>query len=156
MDSMRSALIQSMVDHAVQPNDYMFLALLVGDDSSCVCRKVGCVIVDKQGRVLSMAHNSPLNNISCESRLGKGGCLNNPPGTSSPAVHAEVRAIVNALTLREHLQDSYIYLTHSPCISCAKLIAYVDVRKVVYLTLVSTEGLDYLNSVGIETERRQP
>lgn len=67
-------------------------------------------------------------------------------------VHAEMNAILFAARRGIEVEGSTLYLTHSPCIHCAKAIAQAGIRAVVYDQLYyrSAEGLKVLENKGIE------
>ena len=49
-----------------------------------------------------------------------------------------------------------MYLTHSPCYECAKLIINAKISKVVYLQHYrDIRGVELLNNVGIETIQKE-
>jgi dCMP deaminase len=70
------------------------------------------------------------------------------PGQSG-MIHAEVNCLIKApfhFSLKKHL-----YVTHSTCRQCAKLVVNANVARVVYGELYrDASGLDLLRSVGIE------
>ena len=65
------------------------------------------------------------------------------------ATHAEQNALLqcdNVMAIRT------IYITTSPCITCAKLIANTSCEKVVYSDeYVDKSGIEILNKLGIKT-----
>ncbi|QJR44445.1 dCMP deaminase family protein [Mycoplasma miroungirhinis] len=72
-------------------------------------------------------------------------------------VHAEANAIINAnLTNSNIKSNSTIYITHSPCFNCAKLIVQSKIKRVVYTQeyLNDTEewesSLYILKTMGVE------
>ena len=72
--------------------------------------------------------------------------------TNEYTLHAEQNAILDAAKHRRKLDGSTIYVTHSPCPTCAKMIAGVGIKKVIYLNDYRDDsGLDYLKRLNIET-----
>jgi dCMP deaminase len=61
------------------------------------------------------------------------------------AQHAEVNAIVQCRDLQS---ANTIYITVSPCMSCMKMIAATNIRKIVTKELYSEEALDYWLLIG--------
>ena len=54
----------------------------------------------------------------------------------------------------EKVEGATLYITLSPCQDCAKLIYQAGVKRVVYLEEYRYgNGLDFLEEVGIETEK---
>jgi dCMP deaminase len=73
-------------------------------------------------------------------------------------LHAEENAILYAVKNGSTLEGATLYLTLSPCLSCARLIFSSGIKKVwfknsyaEYKGLASDEGVDFLNKFGIET-----
>ena len=101
--------------------------------------KVGAVIV-KDDRILSYGYNgmpSGFDNI-CETQ-------NNV--TRPEVVHAEMNAIAKVAKHSESCDDASIFITHSPCVECAKLILQSGISSVYYShDYRSTDGIDLLKS----------
>jgi dCMP deaminase len=110
----------------------MLIAVMASMRGTCGRRKVGCVIVDAENRILSYGYNG----------VGKGAihCTDSPcPGVNMKsgsgldvceAVHAETNAIVNCTDLSRAFT---LYVTASPCNSCMKLLLNTDIDTIVYL-----------------------
>lgn len=104
--------------------------------------QVGAIIVSADNtQVLSVGYNGNY----------KGGPHqheSSEPGHSG-FIHAEVNALVKCdfnFAKRKHM-----YVTHSPCRACAKLIINAEIARVVYASLYrDASGLDLLRSGGIE------
>jgi len=47
------------------------------------------------------------------------------------ALHAEQNAIIQAAVLGLSIEDSTIYITHQPCVICAKMIVNAGIRRIV-------------------------
>lgn len=47
------------------------------------------------------------------------------------AVHAEQNAIIQAATLGVSIEGSTIYVTHQPCVVCAKMIINAGITRIV-------------------------
>lgn len=92
-------------------------------------------------------HDKPIGDMAseCSDCRGKGIV------TNDFTLHAEANAITHAANEGISLRDTTIYTTMSPCKECSKLIAQSGIIKVVYLKAYrNTEGLDFLESVGIK------
>lgn len=85
------------------------LALTEATKSPCNKRKVGAVITDASGTILSNGHNHN-GDIPCEDTTGR---------TMGNTIHAEVAAINKIVPGRK---PAIIYVTHEPCENCAKAI----------------------------------
>lgn len=86
------------------------LALEVAKKSPCKKRKVGAVITDQFGAILSSGFNDTIFGGNCEDEHGK---------THVDVTHAEVAAIKN---IAVDIKPAIIYVTHQPCEACAKAI----------------------------------
>jgi len=128
--------------------------------------KVGCIIV-KDDRIISIGYNgTPAGwDNNCETEiseteicfLDQGG-----PGmpvktvrleTKSEVIHAEANAIAKLARSSESGKDSTMFITHSPCMECAKLIYTSGIKKVYYRNAYrNMDGINFLNkcNVGIE------
>jgi dCMP deaminase len=76
------------------------------------------------------------------------------------AIHAEQNAILYAVKNKTSVDGSTLYVTLSPCLSCARIIYSAGITKVVYLNsyaehkgLESDEGVDFLLKFGVKAER---
>ena len=47
------------------------------------------------------------------------------------ALHAEQNAIIQAATLGQSIEGATIYVTHQPCIICAKMIINAGISRIV-------------------------
>mgnify|MGYP001239840608 FL=1 len=76
---------------------------------------VGCVILDKNGEVLSSAHNTLVNSYD-------------------PVGHAEINAIREACKKikSDRLIDCSLYVTLEPCIMCASAISRSKLKKLFF------------------------
>jgi len=122
---------------------YMRMARVWAENSYCVRRQVGALMVKDQ-RIISDGYNgtpSGFENV-CEDE-------NN---VSKPYVlHAEANAISKVARSHNSSDGATLYVTASPCIECAKLIIQAGVRRVVYGELYRlTDGIDLLKRAGIE------
>jgi dCMP deaminase len=74
--------------------------------------------------------------------------------TSEFTIHAEQNAIFYAAKNGIELNESTIYITHSPCKQCSKAIASSGIKRVVYDELYGDgEGLEFLLKCGIKVEK---
>ncbi len=125
---------------------YLQMARIWAENSYCVRRKVGALIV-KDKMIISDGYNgtpSGFENV-CEDADGH---------TKSYALHAEANAIPKVAKSANNCDGSTLYITAAPCIECAKLIIQAGIRRVVYSDEYrSEEGLDLMRRVGIECVR---
>ena len=92
---------------------YLRMARIWAENSYCVRRKVGALIV-KDKMIISDGYNgtpSGFENI-CEDETGK---------TKSYVLHAEANAITKVAKSANNCDGSTLYITAAPCIECSKL-----------------------------------
>ncbi len=122
---------------------YMKMARIWADNSYCVRRQVGALIV-RDKMIISDGYNgtpSGFENI-CEDETGK---------TKPYVLHAEANAITKVAKSNNSSEGATLYVTSSPCIECAKLIIQSGIKRVVYAdSYHSMDGIDLLKRVGIE------
>jgi len=104
--------------------------------------KVGCVLV-KDHRIISIGYNgmpSEWTNV-CEDESGK---------TKPEVIHAEANAVAKLARSNESGEGSVAFITHAPCISCAKMLYSAGVSEVIYSEVYRmSEGLVFLDKCGI-------
>ena len=113
----------------------MEIASVVAKRSNCSRRHVAAVIV-KDHHILSTGYNgTPHGTKNCF----EGGCPRCAGKAESGThleeclcVHAEQNAICQAAYFGNAVKDATIYITISPCLTCAKLIVNAGIREVVY------------------------
>lgn len=122
---------------------YLRMAKIWGESSYCKRLQVGALIV-KDKMIISDGYNgtpSGFENI-CEDEDNK---------TFPYVLHAEANAITKVAASNNNSNGATIYVTHAPCLECAKLIIQAGIKRVVYsMTYRLTEGIDLLAKAGIE------
>ena len=113
---------------------FMDITERVASRSTCLRRRVGAVIVlDK--RILATGYNgAPRGLPHCDET----GCLREQMGIPSGqrqeicrGLHAEQNAIIQAALHGVSVAQGTIYVTHQPCITCAKMIINAGIQRVV-------------------------
>ena len=112
--------------------EYLAIANYVKKYSTCKSRNVGAVIV-KDDKILSIGFNgAPDNYNACTS------CYRRDQGFKSGtnldkcyAVHAEQRALLDALRNGHDLSGATIYVNCSPCTTCAKLLIHLGINNII-------------------------
>jgi len=139
---------------------FMGIARAVAERSTCVRRKVGAVIVDSDGRVISTGYNgSPAGMKHCLDI----GCIRNaqniPSGTQQQicrAVHAEQNALLQAEDIMR-VRGSTCYCLVEPCVICSKMLINAVVLRVVYQEPYPDElGAQMLSEASVKLERYYP
>ena len=106
--------------------------------------KVGAVLV-KDNRIVSTGYNGAPSGYDYTDW--------NTEAKHETVLHAELNCIVYAG--RSNANGAFLYVTHSPCKECAKVLAAVGVDRVVYKNVYKDgEGIDLLNMLGIATTQR--
>src|SRR6056300_1286556 len=115
---------------------YMEVAKTFANLSTAKRLHVGAIVV-KDDRIISIGYHgmpSGWDNV-CEHE-GK---------TKPEVLHAESNAIAKLASSHESGKDATIFITHSPCIDCAKLIYQSGISKVYYASEYrSSSGIDFL------------
>ena len=114
---------------------FMAIAQVVASRSNCLRRKVAAVIV-KDRHLLSSGYNGTPRGVR---NCFDGGCPRCAGATPSGkgldeclCVHAEQNAICQAARYGVNVSGGTIYITLSPCLTCAKLIINAGIKEVVY------------------------
>lgn len=124
------------VDPRPSWDDYfMGIARVVATRSNCSRRHVGAVVM-RDNHILSTGYNGTPHGVK---NCFAGGCPRCAGTVKSGSnleeclcVHAEQNAICQAALYGTSLQGATIYITLSPCLTCAKLIINSGIREVVY------------------------
>lgn len=117
------------------PDYFMELATVVASRSTCLRRAVGAILV-KERRILSTGYNGPPMGLRHCSEVG---CLREKLGVPSGerhelcrGLHAEQNAIIQAAVHGISIKGATLYVTHQPCIVCAKMLINAQVDKIVF------------------------
>jgi dCMP deaminase len=108
----------------------------VAERSTCCRAKVGAVIVrDKNilatgynGAPAGLPHCTEVGCLVYETRTPSGEMEENCYRT----IHAEINAIAQAAKNGVSIRDADIYVTHTPCIHCLKVLINTGIRRVCY------------------------
>jgi dCMP deaminase len=74
--------------------------------------------------------------------------------TKPEVLHAESNAISKLARSSESGAGADLFVTHSPCLDCAKLIYQSGIKRVFFSNAYrSTEGIEFLKKSGIEVEQ---
>lgn len=116
--------------------------------STCDRARVGAIIV-KDRRILTTGYNgAPAGLPHCDEigHLMVGGhCVR--------TLHAEQNAIIQAAYHGVSVADSTIYVTHQPCLTCAKMIINAGIKRVVYAGHYPDENaVAFLTAAGVVLE----
>lgn len=122
---------------------YMRMAKIWAENSYCVRRQVGALIV-KDKMIISDGYNG--------TPVGFENICENEDGFTKPYVlHAEANAITKIARSNNNSNGATLYVTTSPCIECAKLIIQAGIVRVVYGEEYHImDGIDLLKRAGVE------
>ncbi len=122
---------------------YLKMATIWAENSYCIRRKVGALIV-KDKMIISDGFNgtpSGFENI----------CEDEDNNTKSYVLHAEANAITKVARSNNSSEGATLYVTTSPCIECAKLIIQSGIKRLVFSELYRMkDGIELLERSGIE------
>lgn len=133
---------------------FMEITRVVATRSTCLRRQVGALLV-RDKRILSSGYNGAPRGLDHCLDIG---CLREEMGIPSGqrqelcrGLHAEQNAIVHAAYHGINIAGSILYVTHQPCITCAKMIINAGIQKVVFAgEYPDTLSVELLKQAGIE------
>jgi len=116
-------------DNRISWNDYfMSMAYLASARSPCSRLHVGCVLV-KNNRVVSVGYNGFVTGEEHRSVIQKGA---DGKEHEMATMHAEQNAVCYGANTGVSVNNSIAYVTHYPCINCAKVLASSGIIEVYY------------------------
>jgi dCMP deaminase len=129
---------------------FMKTAETFAELSSAVRLKVGAIVV-KEERIISIGYNGTPSgwDNTCEyQEIDMNG--NDRLVTKKEVIHAESNAITKLAKSPESGNNSVMFVTHAPCIECAKLIYQSGISSVYYRNSYrDSSGIDFLNKCGV-------
>jgi dCMP deaminase len=140
---------------------FMGIAKLTSERSTCLRRKVGAVIVKDKQVVATGYNGAPKGIAHCDEM---GGCLREKLGVPSGerhelcrALHAEQNAIIQAATSGQSVDGATIYITHQPCVICAKMIINAGIRKIIVDEGYPDDlAVEILDEAGLKIVKMEP
>ncbi len=136
---------------------YMQTAQVFAELSHARRLHVGAIVV-KEDRIVSIGYNGmPAGwDNNCEDEIGHvfddNGCIVETRLKTKPEVlHAESNAVAKLARSNESGLDADIFITHAPCLDCAKLIYQSGIKRVWFGTAYrDTTGIDFLKKSNIQ------
>lgn len=121
--------------------------------SSAVRLKVGCVIV-KDNTIIGIGYNGMPSGWDNQCEYADYYDDGDFIIKSKPEVlHAETNAIAKVAKSTNSTEDADLFVTHAPCLDCAKLIHQSGIKRVFYRdTYRSEDGLNFLKQCNVEVE----
>ncbi len=124
---------------------YMEVAKTFANLSTAKRLQVGAIVV-KDDRIISIGYNGmPSGWDNCCEHEGK---------TKPEVLHAESNCIAKLAKSSESGEGATMFITHSPCMDCAKLIYQSGITTVYYENEYrSTQGVEFLNKSNIKVKK---
>lgn len=108
--------------------------------------KVGAIVV-RDSRVISIGYNGTPSGWEndCEDEDNK---------TKPEVIHAEANAIAKLAQTTESGLNAEMFITHAPCIECAKLIFTAGIKSVYFKNFYrETNGIEFLKKCNVQVEQ---
>lgn len=129
---------------------FMNIADLVSERSTCDRAFVGCVLVNKDNRIVSTGYNGSISgNPQCDEvghKIRDGHCI--------ATIHAEMNALLYCAQEGITVKGSVCYVTHFPCLNCTKALIQAGISKIYYregyriddyaIELLDNNGIEYI------------
>ena len=106
---------------------FMATAVLLSTRSPCERLHVGCLLVSggaRSNRIIAAGYNGFLPGSPHVSRVRD--------GHEQATVHAEQNAVADAARRGSSLEGCIVYVTHYPCINCAKILSAAGISEIRY------------------------
>ncbi len=107
---------------------FMNLAMTVSQRGTCDRAYVGCVIVNKENRIVSTGYNGSIKgNPHCDEighTMRDGHCI--------ATIHAEMNALLYCAKEGISVNGCIAYVTHFPCLNCTKSLIQAGISKIYY------------------------
>ena len=121
--------------------------------SSAKRLQVGCVVV-KNDTIIGIGYNGMPsgwdNNCEEEYLYEDGG---SQLRTRAEVMHAESNALAKIARSTNSSENATIFVTHAPCLDCAKLIHQAGINSVYYRkSYRDDKGIDFLKKCGVQIE----
>ena len=128
---------------------FMSVAWLLSARSTCQRLHVGCVLVSEAKRIIATGYNGFLAKLPHRSVVRD--------NHEQLTVHAEQNAITDAARRGVSVQNATAYVTHFPCIHCAKLLLATGIRAVCFHEDYHNDALvtELFAEAGVPLERFQ-
>lgn len=124
---------------------FMDIAEVIASNSKCIRAKVGAIIV-KENNIIAIGYNGTPKGWPND-------CEENGV-TKKEVLHAESNALAKCAGSQNSALDSTMYITHSPCPDCAKIIIQSGIKRVCYKQKYNDlVGVGMLIRHGLETEQ---
>jgi dCMP deaminase len=134
---------------------HMKAAQVYAELSTAVRLQVGCVIV-KDNTIIGIGYNgmpSGWDNV-CETVKFKDFTGTVLMKSKPEVLHAETNAIAKVSRSSNSTDNADLFVTHAPCLECAKLIYQSGIKSVFYRdTYRSEDGIQFLQKCNVEVKQ---
>lgn len=123
--------------------------------SSAKRLQVGAIVV-KDNRVISIGYNGMPSGWTneCEEEINVPDKSEKQLVTKPEVLHAETNAIAKLARSNESGLDAVMFITHAPCLNCAKLIYQAGISKVYYRNSYrDNNGVEFLQKGKVEVKQ---
>ena len=137
---------------------YMEIAGIIAKQSYAKRLQVGAIVV-KDDRIISIGYNGMPSgwDNTCEDVVEvheDGGIVTK---TKPEVIHAEANAIAKLAKGSESGEGSMMFLTHAPCLDCAKQMYAAGISRVIYQnSYKNTDGIDFLEKCDVPVVQISP
>lgn len=134
---------------------YMKTAETFAECSTATRLHVGSIIV-KDDRIISIGYNGMPSgwDNNCEYVFRHPQTKIEELVTRKEVLHAEANALAKVARSSESSEGATMFITHSPCFACAKLIYQSGIGKVYFgQHYRETDGVDFLKKCNIDVEQ---
>jgi dCMP deaminase len=134
---------------------YMKTAEVFAELSSARRLHVGAVIV-KDDRIISIGYNGMPSgwDNNCEDEIHYPDAQGVMLKTKSEVLHAEQNAIAKLAKSTESGDGATMFITHAPCMDCAKLIYQSGITSIYYRTAYRDEsGVNFLKTAKVNVQQ---
>lgn len=125
---------------------FMDLALITASMSKSQRLKVGAVIV-KNNTIISSGYNGLPSKYEPDILEDDNG------NTKDEVIHAELNAILHCAKNGTSCNDATLYVTHSPCKSCAALIIQSGIKQIYYLNEYRISSMKIFNVCNVKVDK---
>ena len=107
---------------------FMKITEMVASRSTCDRALVGCVLVNRDHRIVSTGYNGSVSgNPHCDDvghTMRDGHCI--------ATIHAEMNAILYCAKEGIPTKGTICYVTHFPCLNCTKALIQAGISEIIY------------------------
>lgn len=127
---------------------FMSIAQMIAKRSTCDRAYVGCLLVNKDNRIVSSGYNGSIKGNPHCSEIGHtmrdGHCI--------ATIHAEMNALLYCAKEGIKVDGCVCYVTHFPCLNCTKALIQAGISKIYYANAyrVDEYALELLDKNHIE------